>query len=120
MEHQELPARFIRQVGEFVEDVIDEAVDQRVDPRIEARLEDHEERMHVPPRRRDPLRAVPFAAERLDDAKLSRIIEILRIEPEATLETVSRSMGIPMELLERELADWKPRWRTFLLRRSVG
>lgn len=81
-------------------------------------MEEHVESMHIPPRRRDRITAIPFATVRLDDVTVARAIEMLRTVQDATVEAVARYLDVPVEALELALAEYKPRWRSFLFERS--
>ncbi len=119
MEHQELPARFIRQVGEFVEDVIDDAVNQRVDPKIDARMKKHNAECHVPPRRMDPPKALPFANQELDDVTLAQMVEMLEGQKLAE-DVVFTTFDVPRTLALRCLADYKARVTRHILARAIA
>ncbi len=106
--HDEQPLRFLHHVGVAMADAVCDGI------------EDHEGRMHVPSRPTAPLRAVPFPNDRIPDAVLARMIEMLE-----NLETqdigvaiVARTFGYPESLVLRELADYKARFRRFIAARA--
>lgn len=107
MPQQEPPLRFMRQY-------ISEAAEMDRET-----MEDHVESMHIPPRRRGPLQAIPFASVRLDDVTVARAIEMLRTAQDGSVEVVARILEVPPEALELALAEYRPRWRQFILARAT-
>lgn len=82
-------------------------------------VEDHEDRMHIPPKRTEPLQAIPFADERIPDVHMAAMIE--RVETERTsLEEVAAAWGYPPSLVQRAFADFQPQWRKFIADRASG
>jgi hypothetical protein len=106
----EPPVRFI---GQMMEGALEGAA--QLDHES---MEEHVETMHIPPRRRDPVTAIPFANVRLDDVTVSKAIELLRTSQDPSIDTVARMLDVPVEALERALSEYKPRWRDFLFARS--
>lgn len=79
---------------------------------VERAIEDHESRLHVPPARRGPLQAIPFPDVVLTDAQTARAREML--ENGATVYEAADLVGVPVSVLERELAAFEPRWQRYL------
>ena len=80
---------------------------------------EHEERQHIPPRRTDPVQAVPFANERIPDVELAAMIELMETEGISLQEAAYRFQR-PYHLVERSMADYQPQWRRFLMQRMAG
>ena len=102
----EPPARFINQIADTVTEIDRES------------MECHVESMHIPPKRRDPLTAIPFAGIRLDDVTVAKAIEMLRTMQYGSVELVAQDLDVPVEALELALAEYKPRWKRFLFERA--
>mgnify|MGYP001295899109 CR=1 FL=1 len=112
MQQTEQPIRFLSEIARVSMDNCATMVAEGI--------EDHEERMHIPPRRRDPLTAIPFAQIRLDDVTVAKAIEMLRNSQDPSVDVVARMLDVPVEALELALAEYKPRWRRFLMSRMAG
>lgn len=82
-------------------------------------IEEHVETMHIPPKRTDPVQAIPFAGERIPDAELAAMIELMETEGISLQEVASR-FHHPWHLVERCMADYRPQWRRFLMGRMTG
>lgn len=82
-------------------------------------IEEHERRLHrLPPRRTEPVTAVPYPDWVLTDEQTSRAIEL---EKEgATLEEISLALGVPDIVIERSMYDYRPPYREWLRRRGMG
>lgn len=90
----------------------------RIGEAIGHAITDHEEHFHIPPARRGPLQAVPFADVVMNDAQVVRARELL--ENGATIFEAADIVGVPVSVVERELADFEPRWHRFLLARRTA
>lgn len=99
-------ARVVIRIGRLVEGAVEEALDE------------HEPRMHIPPPERGPLRAIPVPNLKLNDIQLARVREIL--EQGGTLDACCTTVDMPVSVIERCWAEYKPRWRRFLQQREVG
>lgn len=115
--HDDLPYRAMRELCAVVSEEFDrEREDQRRE--MVQLVEDHEERLHrLPQRRTTPVTAVPFPGWELDDAQTARAIEMLQNE-HATLEDAALAIGCPSLVLEREIARYRPPYRSWV--RSLG
>lgn len=102
----EAPGRAVAKLGRMVEETVDEAI------------EDHELRMHIPPPRRGRLTAIPFPGMHLSDVQTARAREM--IELGAAVEEILAALDVPLSVLERALAEYKPAWRQFLDEREAG
>ena len=78
----------------------------------------HEERMHLPPRRTDPVTAVPFAGERLPDTVTCEGIELLR--KGHSLDEAADFLSVEAMVLERAIYDYRPPYRRWLVARGIG
>jgi hypothetical protein len=101
------PFRFFREIGQAVEKTVGDALDEHV----------HD--YHPRPPRRGPLDAIPYAGEEVSDVQLAKAIELLG-RGELTIAEVANRIDVPAPLLERCLAEYRPRWQNFLDRRSIG
>ena len=81
---------------------------------------DHEQRMHVPSRPPEPLNAVPFPDRHIPDVTLAQMVEMLETldTPDLGIAVLSRTFDYPESLVLRELADYKSRFRGFILSRA--
>lgn len=79
---------------------------------VEKALEDHESRLHVPPARRGPLQAIPFPDLALTDTETARAREM--VEKGASAQEAADVLGVPVSVVERELAAFQPRWQQYL------
>lgn len=105
----EPPARAIGSVTRYVVQVAEDAAAEAVD--------DHEHRCHaIPPPRRDPVTAIPFADVEFSDDQVSHVIEMLADHDDTW---VARRLGIPLMALQRALADYERRHGTFLFKRRT-
>jgi len=96
--------------------------DQIVGAALEGAAEldrEHIEAMHLPPRRTDPVQAIPFPDERIPDVELAQMIELMETE-EISLQEVAYRFQRPYHLVERSMADYQPQWRRFLIQRMAG
>ncbi len=110
MQRTEQPLRFLGEVAR--------AATEHTAEMVTDGIEDHVETMHIPPKRTDPIQAVPFPDERIPDVELSKMIE--RMEQEnLSLEQVARDAGRPLHLVLRCMADYDPQFRKFLQRRRT-
>ena len=90
-----------------------------VNREIRRQVGEHEERCHhLPPRRLAPITHIPFADVHMDDAQISRAIEMQ--VGGATLEDISLTLDIPVIVIEREMHDYRPPYRQWLRDRSLG
>jgi hypothetical protein len=103
----EEPFRFFREIGEVVEKTVGDALDE------------HVRDYHPRPAKRGPLEAIPFADEEVPDKQMAQAIELLG-RGEMTIAEVAARIDVPAPLLERSLAEYRPRWQRFLDRRSIG
>jgi hypothetical protein len=85
---------------------------------LQQALDDHHHLEHVPALDKDPVRAVPFPRIALSDVQICGAIEMMELG--ATLYDAAEHLGVPALALEREIADYQPRWRRFLWERSQG
>lgn len=107
----EPPVRFVSQI---MQDALDGAA--RLDYES---MDHHVETMHIPPRRTDPVQAVPFANERIPDVELAAMIELMETEG-VSLQEAAYRFHRPWHLVERSMADYRPAWRRFLMQRMAG
>lgn len=111
MQQVDVPLRFMHELAQAATENTSEMVTEGI--------EDHEGRMHIPPKRTDPVQAIPFADERIPDTVLVKLIE--RMEQEKiSLEQASGDAGFPIYLVLRCMSDYEPQFRKFLLRRRMG
>jgi hypothetical protein len=97
------------------------AVSKMVDHIVDRRIQEHERRLHlVPARRSDAVQAVPFADVSIPDSVLARIAEDLASGEELDMVAIAERHGYPWLLIERELVDYIPRYRRWLLRRMIA
>lgn len=82
-------------------------------------IQEHYEDCHIPPRRADPVQAVPFADERIPDVELAAMIELMETEG-ISLQEAAYRFHRPWHLVERSMADYQPQWRRFLMQRMAG
>lgn len=82
----------------------------------------HERRKHaLPPPNRAPLTAIPFADVKLADPEITRAVELLTNKRDPmTIEEVAYILECPVIVLERHLAEFRPRWRKLMFERSQG
>jgi hypothetical protein len=102
----DLPARAILAISAAAGEVMEELVQA------------HEERMHLPPRRTDPVTAVPFAGERLPDTVTCEGIELLR--KGHSLDEAADFLSVEAMVLERAIYDYRPPYRRWLVARGIG
>ncbi len=107
----EPPVRFI---GQIMESALEGAAELD-----RSSIEEHIETLHLPPKRTDPVQAIPFADERIPDAELSKMIELMETE-EIDLQEAASRFHRAWHLVERSMADYQPEWRRFLTRRILG
>lgn len=82
-------------------------------------IKNHEHRLHIPPRRTDPVQAVPFANERIPDVELAAMIELMETEG-ISLEEVASRFHRPWHLVLLSMADYDPQFRRFIQQRRAG
>ena len=111
MQHTEHPVRFLGEVARVAT--------ENTAGMIAEGIQDHEDRMHIPPRRTDPVQAVPFANERIPDVELAAMIELMETEG-ISLQEAAYRFHRPWHLVERSMADYQPQWRRFLMQRMAG
>jgi hypothetical protein len=102
----EPPVRAIASVTRYVNQVAADAV------------EDHVEQMHIPSPRHGRLTAIPFPWMRLSDVQTAKAREM--IELGASVDEILAALDVPLSVLERALAEYKPAWRNFLAEREAG
>lgn len=79
---------------------------------------DHEQRMHLPPRRRGRATAIPFASITMDDSQVCRAWELMK--KGASLEEAAAAFDVPDLVLIRCLHAYQPAWRQYLGELSSG
>lgn len=90
-----------------------------VNREIRRQVGEHEERHHgLPPRRTEPITAIPYADVHLNDDQISRAIEMQN--EGATLEDMALALDVPGLVIEREMHDYRPPYRQWLWRRAQG
>lgn len=88
------------------------------DRRDRVAIQNHREEDHIPPKRTDPLKAIPFPKDLITDVQLAQMVEVLTTE-HCTVEEVAGRFNFPIPLVERQLAEYKSRWRAFILKRTI-
>jgi hypothetical protein len=71
------------------------------------------------PRRTDPVQAIPFHDERVPDAELAKMIELMETEG-ISLQEAAYRFHRPTSLVLRCMADYDSRLRRFILQRRAG
>lgn len=107
---EEPPARVVYRLGRIVEETAEDVAADAV--------RDHEQRLHLPAPERGPLTAIPFPHHRMADAQIARVREMLELG--ATTEEICLAVDQPVSVIERCMAEFKPRWRRFLSERDLG
>jgi hypothetical protein len=95
-----------------------ERIERHTQETVDGAVVDHEERMHLPPRRTDPVTAVPFAGERIPDMTTCQGIEFMH--QGHSLETAAELLGVDALVLERAIVDYRPPYRRWLVARGIG
>jgi hypothetical protein len=70
-----------------------------------------------PPRRTDPVTAVPFPNARLDDPTTCQGIELMR--KGASLEEAALILDVDALILERAICDYRPPYQAWLQARAT-
>lgn len=102
--------RTISSVTSYMNEVAEDAAADAVD--------EHERRMHIPPRRRGRVTAIPFPNITLTDSQVCTAWEMIKLG--ATLDEAALALGVPDLVLERCLHEYQPAWHQFLIERSAG
>jgi len=95
-----------------------ERIERHTHESVQGAVVEHEERMHLPPRRTDPVTAVPFAGERLPDTVTCEGIELLR--KGHSLDEAADFLSVEAMVLERAIYDYRPPYRRWLVARGIG
>lgn len=76
-------------------------------------VEEHERKYHLQRPKRGPLKEIPFADVHLTDKECARAWELLQKEQVPAYQ-VAEIMCVPLLALERNLAEWMPRWHDLI------
>lgn len=108
----DLPVKKIVEIGQrWGQRIQDNTKEQVV-----SAMEEHVETMHLPPRRSDPVTAVPFPDARIPDLLTCQGIEYMR--QGHTVEEAADFINVDALVLERAIVDYRAPYNRWLVARG--